>query len=156
METLCNLLGNSSHRLGGGVVLTLQGLYWNPQGSISPSAGAVPTMQMHCNESKAYAGQRQKRTHVLHVWLLICQVQGLGSHRVRMLSSQAYNVQLFFVLFLKSLFLPPAHSSLSYSPSKTWDSAFGHSFHCSSLASTQQYDQCQVQPVEIVTMLEAV
>lgn len=84
MEAVSNHLGDSSHRLRGGVFGPLRfvpELSWQPFFIL---AGAVLAMQMHYNESWGYPGaEAEEESACSHLWLWICQPQGLGSHTVR-------------------------------------------------------------------------
>ena len=77
--------------------MILQGLYLNLHVLVAflheGGTGAVPSVQMHYNEFKGYfEAEVKRRAHVLHLWLLICQPQGLRSHEVRMLCSLVSDV----------------------------------------------------------------
>lgn len=73
--------------------LTLQDLYHNHHGSLSPSGRAVPAMQMHYNETRVTLGAEvEEKSSCSAPAPLACQSQGLESHKVRISCSWAYNV----------------------------------------------------------------
>ena len=81
VEAASNHLGDSSHRLGGGI-FDLTKLYQNHLGSLSPCVGAGLYLENKCiiMSLGVTPGQRWKRkAHLPHLWLLIGQPQGLRS-----------------------------------------------------------------------------
>lgn len=144
VERYCGLVSNASCFQSFGKRLPRAGRWifdparfvLNSSGSFSPriegwGGEAVPTVQMHYNESKKSRGKQVKSRGF--EWsdpvVLICQPEGLRSHKVRMLCPWVLLSSLFITILAPS-------SCLHHSPSNTWGSASGCSFHCSSPTST--------------------
>lgn len=81
--------GCPSHRLGGGV-FDPKRLVSDPAAYLQ-EAGLQPQSKCIIRRLGVTLGRRKRRASP-KLWFLICQPQGLGSHRDRMLSPQASNV----------------------------------------------------------------
>lgn len=117
-----------------GQFLTIQGLYQNTPGNLLPLGR--PGQQSKCiiMSLQIILGERYKRRGLaLYLCLLICQAQGLRSHRFRMLCCpKSFNGQLIYCCPCLQLM------DLSF-PFRDLRLFLGASFHCSCLASTFRY-----------------
>lgn len=126
--------GNSFQSLEG-LFLILPGLYWNNHGSLFPSGEVVSAMQMHYNESRCYPGAEVEEESTCSSPVALCSVRSkvLETTRSGCCASALILCNIFIIILASS-------SCLHHYPSRTWDSALGHSFHCSCLLPASQYD----------------